>query len=455
MSTPAVQPSTTPVVRHEPAPVIGLPPRRRRLRRRILLLFLLLGTLALVAWGGYGLYRSLSASRAVGVPTTHVKRGDVTLTVSAKGELRGGNSEELAAPMTGEGELHITSLRKAGDVVKDGDTVIQFDTTDQVFKLREAEADLAESEQQVLKAKAESEAQQEENTYAVVKAKADVRQAELDCRKNRMVSAIAARQNELALQSAKDRLAQLEQDLANFKATNQAGIAIQEAARHKAEVQAATARRNIESMTIRTHRNGYVSIRQNTNVNFGYRGMMLPPFRVGDRVNPGMKIAEIPDLRSWELGANIGELDRGHLAVGEKVAIQIVAVPFRKYNGHIKDMGGTSGPPWDRHFECKITLDDASPELRPGMNANVVVNAESLQNVLSVPGQAVFESDGRTFVYVQSGSGFAPADVKLVRRGESQAVITGVKEGQVVALANPEQRSEKKSGGGALQAIQK
>jgi len=454
MSTPAVQPPTTPVVRHEPATVIGLPVRRR-LRRRILLVFFLFATLALVALGGYRLYRSLSTSRAAGVPTTRVKRGDVTLTVSAKGELRGGNSEELAAPMTGEGELHITVLRKAGEVVKNGDTVIQFDTTDQIFKLREAEADLAEAEQQVLKAKAESEAQQEENTYAVVKAKADVRQAELDCRKNRMVSAIAARQNDLALQSTKDRLAQLEQDLANFKATNQAGIAIQEAARHKSEVQAATARRNIESMTIRTHRNGYVSIRQNTNVNFGYRGMMLPPFRVGDRVNPGMKIAEIPDLKSWELGANIGELDRGHLTVGEKVAVQIVAVPLRKYHGHIKDMGGTTGPPWDRHFECKITLDDASPELRPGMNANVVINAESLQNVLSVPGQAVFESDGRTFVYVQSGSGFATADVKLVRRGESQAVITGVKEGQIVALANPEQRSEKKSGGGALQAIQK
>ena len=454
MSTPAVQPPTTTVVRPEPAAVIGLPVRRR-LPRRILLAFFLFVTLALAAFGGYRLYRSLSTSRAAGVPTTRVKRGDVTLTVSAKGELRGGNSEELAAPMTGEGELHITVLRKAGDVVKDGETVIQFDTTDQIFKLREAEADLAEAEQQVLKAKAESEAQQEENTYAVVKAKADVRQAELDCRKNRMVSAIAARQNDLALQSTKDRLAQLEQDLANFKATNQAGIAIQEAARHKSEVQAATARRNIESMTIRTHRNGYVSIRQNTNVNFGYRGMMLPPFRVGDRVNPGMKIAEIPDLKSWELGANIGELDRGHLTVGEKVAVQIVAVPLRKYHGHIKDMGGTTGPPWDRHFECKITLDDASAELRPGMNANVVINADSLQNALSVPGQAVFESDGRTFVYVQSGSGFATADVKLVRRGESQAVITGVKEGQVVALANPEQRSEKKGGGGALQAIQK
>jgi len=73
-----------------------------------------------------------------------------------------------------------------------------------------------------------------------------------------------------------------------------------------------------------------------------------------------------------------------------------------------------------------------------------------------VPGQAVFESDGRTFVYVKSGSGFAPTDVKLVRRSESQAVITGVAEGQVVALANPDQQTEKKAGaGGALQALPK
>jgi len=451
MSTPAVQSTSV-----ESAPVIRIPRRQRHLRRRSISTFVALLAAALLLWGGLRIYRSATAvTRAATVPTTHVKRGDVNLTVTAKGELRGGHSEELGAPMVGESELHITVLRKAGDVVKEGETVLQFDTTDQAFKLKEAEADLAEAEQQVIKARAEGEAQQEENNYALLKAKADLHMAELDCRKNRMLSTIAARQNDLALESAKDRLAQLEQDLANFKATSQAGVAIQEAARKKADVQSATAKRNIESMTVRAHRAGYVSIRQNTNINWGYRGMMLPPFRVGDRVNPGMVIAEIPDLRSWELGANIGELDRGHLAPGAKVAVEIVAVPFHQLHGHIKDMGGTTGPPWDRHFECKISLDDPIPELRPGMNANVVINAETLRNVLWVPGQAVFESDGRSFVYVQSGSGFAPADIKLARRSESQAVITGVTEGQIVALANPEQRSEKKSSGGALQAIPK
>lgn len=454
MSTPAVQPAATPAQGTEPPPVIAIAPRRRYLGRILLLVFCA-ALLGLLGWGAYRLYRSLTASRAAAVPTTRVKRGDVTLTVTAKGELRGGNSEDLAAPMTGESDMHITSLRKAGEVVKEGDTVLEFDTTDQAYKQREAEADLAEAEQQVKKAQAESEAQQEENNYALLKAKADVHQAELDCRKNRLLSAIAAKQNDLALESARDHLSQLERDMASRQATNQAGIAIQEAARSKAQVQADTARRNIEAMTVKAHRGGYVAIRQNPNINFGYRGMMLPPFRIGDRVSPGMVVAEIPDLNSWELGANIGELDRGHLAPAEKVAIQIVAVPFRKFHGHIKDMGGTTGPPWDRHFECKIALDDPSPELRPGMNARVVINAESLHNVLWVPGQAVFESDGRTFVYAQSGAGFAPTDVKLVRRSESQAVITGLAEGKVVALANPEQQASKKSGGGALQAIPK
>ncbi len=453
MSTPAIQTATA-LAGPEPTPVVAIRRRRRPLRRILLWLVPVLAVAGL-AWAGVRLYRSLNVSHGVATPTTRVKRGDVALTVTAKAELRGGNSEEVAAPMTGESEMHIRFLRKAGDVVNEGDVVLELDTTEQAYKQKEAEADLAEAEQQVIKAKADGDAQQEENNYSLLKARADVRQAELDCRKNRMLSAIVAKQNDLALESAKDKLKQLEQDLANYKATGQAGIAIQEAARKKAEVQAATARKNIDAMTIKAHRAGYVAIRQNPNINYGYRGMTLPPFRVGDRVSPGMVVAEIPDLKSWEMAANIGELDRGHLTTGAKVDIAIVALPFQKFHGRVKDMGGTTGPPWDRHFECKIALDDPAPELRPGMNANVVINTEVLHNALWVPGQAVFESDGRTFVYVKSGSGFAPADVKLVRRGESQAAITGVKEGQVVALANPDQQTDKKAGGGALQALPK
>ena len=93
-----------------------------------------------------------------------------------------------------------------------------------------------------------------------------------------------------------------------------------------------------------------------------------------------------------------------------------------------------------------MSVDDPAPELRPGMTAEVVVTTDILKNALWVPAQAIFESDGRTFVYVPSGSGFAPRDVKLVRRSETQAVVTGLAANQAVALASPEQQTRKAAG---------
>jgi hypothetical protein len=340
--------------------------------------------------------------------------------------------------------------------VKPGEIVVQFDTTEQQYKLKEAQSDVAEAQQHVLQATAQLQADQEEDRYALLKAQSDLELANLDVRKNPLVSTIVARQNDLALAAAADHLGQLQRNLANRKETNKAGIAMQEAGRGKAEAQALTARQNIEAMTLHARHAGYVSVKQNTSGNFFFSGMTLPFYQVGDQVHPGMAVAEIPDLNNWELGANIGELDRGHLAVDDRVAITIIAVPDRKHLGHVKEMGGTSGPPWDRHFECKIALDNPSPELRPGMSAQIVVTTEQMRHVLWLPAQALFESDGRTFVYVRSGASFAPKDVKLVRRNETRVVLTGLAAGQVVALANPLEIAKKKaSASGALPAVPK
>ena len=430
-----------------------------RMKWRILIPALLVVLAAMVG----GFYRGAAKSTAPAaaptvstVPTTTIKRGDLTLTVSARGELAGGNSEMLNAPMTGEQQMAITLLRAPGEVVQAGDTVVQLDTTEQGYRLKEAEADLAEAEAQVAQATAESQAKEEEDRYAVIQAKAEVKLAELEVRRNELLATIVARQNELALEAARDRLAQIEQDLANRKATSQAGILIQEAARNKAKVKADVARKNIEMMTLRAKSAGYVAVQQNTVGNIQW-GMTLPIFHVGDAVRPGMAIAQIPDLSNWEMTARIGELDRGHLAVGQPAEIGVIALPGKKFSGKVKDVGAVAGSPWDRHFDCKIALDQPSPELRPGMSANIVITTEVLKNVLWAPSQALFESDGRTFVYVHNPEGFLPQDVKLIRRSESQAIIEGLPEGRSIALASPDQPDKKKGGesGGAMKAISK
>jgi len=390
------------------------------------------------------------------MPSTKVKKGRVIITVSARGELQGGNSEMLTAPMTGGGDMAITLLREPGEVVEQGDVVVQFDTTQQEYNLREAEADLAEAEQQVIQAQANADAIAEESAYQVLSTDSDVRLAELELRKNSLLPAIQARQNELVLQAAKNRQRQALQDFNNKKTTSAAGVAIQKAAQNKAKVMAETAQRTIDSMTLKAKTSGYVNVQQNSNQNMMYWGMSLPPFQLGDTARAGMAVAQIPDLKSWEVSANVGELDRGHLSMGQKVNVGVVALAGKSFPGHIKSIGGTSGPPWDRKFECRIALDQAGPDLRPGMTSNMIITLETLDDVLWVPSQALFESDGRTFVYQQGANGFMPHDVSLVRRSESQAVITGVKEGDLVAMSNPDQQVKQAAGPqNAMKALSK
>jgi HlyD family secretion protein len=417
----------------------------------------ILGVLGLLAWGAVRLVRATSTTGSADLPTTKVKRGRVTLTVAARGELQGGNSEMLTAPMIGGGTLAITYLREPGDLIEPGDTVVQFDTTEQDYKMKEAEADLAEAQQQVIKAEADAEADAEEAHWNLINSHSEVQLGELDIRRNPLLPAINARQNDLALEAARNRERQATQDAANRKTTSAAGIAIQQAAENKARVMADTARKNIENMTLKAKTGGYVNVQQNTNQNMMYWGMQLPPFQQGDTTRAGMAVAQIPDLKNWEVAANVGELDRGHLSVGQAVSIRVVALAGKEFPGKVKSIGGTTGAPWDRHFECRITLDHAAPELRPGMTSNMVITVDTLDNVLWIPSQALFESDGRTFVYARGSSGFLPRDVKLVQRSESQAVITGINEGDLIAMSNPDQ-SNKNAGAqnnSAMKAIAK
>lgn len=427
---------------------------------RILLAFAAMLLVAAGAWSGYNTLQRWRAGDAKETPSTKVRRGEVVFTVSAKGAFQGGNSKMLVAPMTGGNQLALTELRKPGDLVTEGEVVAQFDTTEETFKLREAEADLAEAEQQVIQAENEAVAKAEELEYELIQARGDLEQAELECRRNELKSRIEARQNDLTLEDAKDKLAKLERDYPSRKAAAKASIAIQTAARTKATMLADTARRNIDMMTLKAPTGGYVNIEKNTNSNFFFPGMQFPTLQVGDQVRAGMAVAQIPDLNSWEVTAEISELDRGHLALEQISAITAPALPGERFTGKIINLGGTTGPPWNRRFECKLSLTDPRPALRPGMSARIVITTQTMKDVLWIPAQALFESDGRSFVYLNTHNGFTARDVKLVRKSESQVVIEGLKEGDLVALASPDQQAKgaapkKGAQGGAAKAIAK
>ena len=242
----------------------------------------------------------------------------------------------------------------------------------------------------------------------------------------------------------------------NRKTTSAAGLAIQRAAENRSRMMADMARKNIENMTLKAKSAGYVNLQINT---FGLMvvstGMTLPLIQLGDSVRPGMAIAQLFDLENWEVSANVSELDRGHLEVGQPVNIGVVALAGRTFPGRVTSIGNATGSAWERQFECRMALDGASPELRPGMSSKIVITAETLKDALWAPSQALFESDGRYYVYLKTPSGFTPRDVQLVKRSESQAVLTGVKEGDVVALSNPAEQAKPAKQESATKALAK
>ena len=281
-----------------------------------------------------------------------------------------------------------------------------------------------------IQAKATSEATQEEARYQLESTKSDLKLAQLEVRRNPLLAPILAKQNDLAVEAAQNRLHQAEQDMINKKANAEAGIAIQDAALNKAKVASQTAQRMIDSMTLKAKTTGYCNIQPNTSgpIFWGCARAGVATRRYRARRHGGR-----PDSRHEELGSERQHRrarSRTSCPLGQKVSIAIVALAGKSYNGHVKTMGGTTGPPWDRHFEARIALDETGPDLRPGMSSNIVITSEVLDNVIWVPSQALFESDGRSFVYLQTPSGFTPRDVKLVRRSESQAVLTGLNEGR-------------------------
>ena len=87
---------------------------------------------------------------------------------------------------------------------------------------------------------------------------------------------------------------------------------------------------------------------------------------------------------------------------------------------------------------------DVEVLLRPGLLADAEIIVDRIKDALYVPYQGVFEMDGHSVLYVWDGSRLESRRVELGRRSESQVVVmSGVGEGDLIALAPPDGQSQR------------
>jgi HlyD family secretion protein len=419
-----------------------------------------------VIWGtGLVVVAALAATFATGapalperrstIPTAKVTRGPLKLTVYATGELRAGRTVNLMAPPAG-GALRIVKLIQTGVAVKKDDVVIEFDAADQQFQLDQARFDVAQAEQEIVKMKADQAVQASTDKLALMTAKYDVRRGELDSAGNEFIGAIDAQKNQLTLDESRRRLKQLEDDAGARTKTSSAALAVVEERLNKARMAMERAKGIIDNLEVKTTVDGVVSVKENRDGQFFFfTGMVLPQYREGDSTFSGRNIADIVEAGKMEVRAKVTETDRDNLQQGQLAEVQVDALPGRTFKAKVGPLSNSAsrGNFFEtsavRQFDITLELEQPDPAMRAGSSLRVVIDGREVKNALHVPRQAVFEKNGKNFVFLQLGDRFDRREVKVVNRTEGRAVIEGLNEGDEIALIDPDvaaQRSKSSSG---------
>jgi len=388
--------------------------------------------------------RGSPAATGDDIPTGLAKRGDLDMKVYVNGELRASHSEMLTAPPIGGGALQITHLLHTGTAVKKGDLVMEFDPSEQRYKLDQNRSELMQADQEITKARADAAVVAAQDKVALLKARFDVRRAELDVLKNELVSSIDARKNDLALEQAKRVLAELEQDVKSRSASGEATISLAEEKRNKAKLAMDQAQDNISKMRVTAPMDGLVALEKNEGAagGFFFSGMSLPEYHEGDQVEPGRSVGQVIDPKGMELVAKVGELERNNIKEGQLVDLQLDALPGSTFHGTVKTVGGNNARRfWEddssSKFEISVTLATTDAQMRPGLTAHVFINSDPQKNVIYAPRQALFLKENKRIVYVRNGNSFEPREVKIQAQNESRAAIAGISAGTEIALVDP------------------
>jgi len=307
--------------------------------RKLTIQFIILLVVVGVGYAGFRAYQALP-QRGETFATAKVKQGDVVVRSFARGELRAVRSATLTAPNL-FGTVQVTKLATLGALAREKDLVVEFDDAEVISRLEEKQLELDQIDEQVKKAQADLSIRENQDQVELLRARYGVRRAELEVKRNELISAIDAKKNQLTLEESKRRLLQLESDIKSRREQAQAELAVLREKTNKAKLELNREKQRLAQVKLLAPMSGLVAVKQNRSTVMMF-GMTLPDIREGDQVQPGMPVADILDLSEMEVVAKVGEIDRANLTEGQEVSMRLDALPAKKFTGKIKSMSGTA-----------------------------------------------------------------------------------------------------------------
>ena len=352
-----------------------------------------LAVLVAVVAAGVGGWALLAGSAPAPVPSlAPVQRGTVTRTVLASGMLEARQLVSVGARVSGQVETLAVAL---GQQVAAGEVIARIDSQDQQNALLQAEAALAGIEAQIA-----------------------AKQATLE-RGERVL----ARQQALQAQniSSKEALDTATADVLIYRAELDA----LQAQKASAEVTVSTARVALERTQITAPIAGTVV------------AILVKQGQMVNAAQSAPTIVKIADLSTMLVKAEISEADVMNVAPGQSVSFTTLGASDRPFQAVVRDIEpapteieSSDTISSDRAIYYNGLLEVENPEgrLRIGMTAEVSIELDRAEDVLTVPAAAVKRVRAGHYVEILDPATGAAARREIVA-GLSDKVVTEIRDG--------------------------
>jgi multidrug efflux pump subunit AcrA (membrane-fusion protein) len=392
----------------------------------------LLVSTAMLAWAGFEVIGPIGAG--VSTPVSEVTRGRFVNRINADGVLAAETATAISGPETRR-DIYIAWIAEDGTAVKEGDLLFRFDSTELEIELLDSQDEL----QQTVRRR-DQRVQQEETALANLDRDATMASRQLEYAQTFQSKDPEIFSRQEIIQSEIDSI------LATWRRDNATRtreireelgaveLALLDLQRQRANLDIEEVEADLGRLEIRAPHDGIFVLTDDDGD--------LPV--IGMEVHGRQTIAEIPQLMSMKANVYVLEADAGGLREGVPAEIIVEAHPEVTFAGRVRRLSALArrksrfSPV--QYFEVEIDLAKTDPErMKPGQRVRATLIIEDLDDVLTIPREAVFDGDdGARIAYRQTVGGFEPVEIVLGPAALGRVVVeSGLEEGDVVALQDP------------------
>jgi HlyD family secretion protein len=382
-----------------------------------------------------------SASRGESIYRVEKKRFSHTLRLN--GTTMAARSYAVLAPrLQGAqvGSMVITKLAPSGAPVKKDDVLVEFDAQAQTKDYLDKKATYDNLVGQVAQKQAEEDIARAKDDTGLQQAEDELKRAQLEIKRNEIVSRIDAEKNQEAVDEAQATLKQLKETYQLKRAAAAAGIRILEIQRDRAMEAMRYAQSNASKMIVHSPMAGVV-VYNTIWLGNGRMGTV----QQGDQVRPGLPFMAVVDPSQMEVRVDLNQVDLLKVRPGLHAKMHLDAYPGIELGATLEDISplGHNGRFSEavRVFSARFSVQGTDPKLLPDLSAALDLDLGSEESALVVPCQSVqWDSESHPFVWVENSGSFEKRTVKTGARNDTEVVIlSGLREGDIIRGSAPEE----------------